>query len=614
MVNRYDNPAQAEFINTYVPIPFEQLYTLGKQAKEDVEKAMDTMNTTLNKWYEFRSPSEVDTKAYHDLTIGRAKPIVEKLTQNLDMLKSAEGRAQINSLIHNVDHVSLRELEQSRDQMIAGEEYRQKLALNGKFNWDWHGVEWANYDTLGIKGARAGVFSDISPMAYTSIKDLTSKYFDNLDPSFIESKGGYDYFGVTPERLGEIAEQNRTGILDTPEAQKHIDIIQSKTGLTREDATNAFMQSVVQDNLEYTNRNRKANEFALLASRQAGSGSGSGKENLPPVHFVDRLTTAMLKGGPLDETGVPTSPSALTRLASRVDAASPYRAAYISGADATGKALGGGFIRNSEGKIISRAPVAEAFLKDTFMDIGSYATDINETMFQTKPIIGLKGQPIYSGTGLTGVIPAESFTNMIMGVPDADLGYTEEKKTFFDDVANGKIQGMAVSPTTKAMLTNPNIQGEQATADNGFEQEYKVYVPAKEIARLVGVKYPGDTEDGWKEFQDDKKVQAYIKSLGGVIASTTGHLIEQDYLKLDSDSKNSAYDHTKEGWFWNKTENFDVARNFSGRYYEFPAVRTVLNNTMLRENVNRQERLDSNLGTASNEKHRFDDVNKTHGL
>ena len=34
MVNRYDNPAQAEFINTYVPIPFEQLYTLGKQAKE----------------------------------------------------------------------------------------------------------------------------------------------------------------------------------------------------------------------------------------------------------------------------------------------------------------------------------------------------------------------------------------------------------------------------------------------------------------------------------------------------------------------------------------------------------------------------------------------------
>ena len=38
MVNRYDNPAQAEFINTYVPIPFEQLYTLGKQAKENVTK------------------------------------------------------------------------------------------------------------------------------------------------------------------------------------------------------------------------------------------------------------------------------------------------------------------------------------------------------------------------------------------------------------------------------------------------------------------------------------------------------------------------------------------------------------------------------------------------
>ena len=40
MVNRYDNPAQAEFINTYVPIPFEQLYTLGKQAKENVDQAL----------------------------------------------------------------------------------------------------------------------------------------------------------------------------------------------------------------------------------------------------------------------------------------------------------------------------------------------------------------------------------------------------------------------------------------------------------------------------------------------------------------------------------------------------------------------------------------------
>ena len=39
-INRYDTPAQAEFINTYVPIPFEQLYTLGRDAKAEVDKAI----------------------------------------------------------------------------------------------------------------------------------------------------------------------------------------------------------------------------------------------------------------------------------------------------------------------------------------------------------------------------------------------------------------------------------------------------------------------------------------------------------------------------------------------------------------------------------------------
>ena len=40
MVNRYDRPAEAQFINTYVPLPFQQLYTLGKEANARVDKAI----------------------------------------------------------------------------------------------------------------------------------------------------------------------------------------------------------------------------------------------------------------------------------------------------------------------------------------------------------------------------------------------------------------------------------------------------------------------------------------------------------------------------------------------------------------------------------------------
>lgn len=58
MVNRYDRPAEAQFINTYVPLPFQQLYTLGKEANARVDKAIADLSGALDKWSDFRSPSE----------------------------------------------------------------------------------------------------------------------------------------------------------------------------------------------------------------------------------------------------------------------------------------------------------------------------------------------------------------------------------------------------------------------------------------------------------------------------------------------------------------------------------------------------------------------------
>lgn len=141
MVNRYDRPAEAQFINTYVPLPFQQLYTLGKEANARVDKAIADLSGALDKWSDFRSPSEKDTKAWYDETMGKAKPIIDKLAQNIDSLKTPEGRAQINSLINNVDRYKLATLKQSREGMLQRMEMNQKLAAAGKFNEMWHGVD-----------------------------------------------------------------------------------------------------------------------------------------------------------------------------------------------------------------------------------------------------------------------------------------------------------------------------------------------------------------------------------------------------------------------------------------------------------------------------------------
>lgn len=275
-VNRYDSPAQAKFMNTYVPIPFEQLYTLGKQAKEDVDNAMSDLSTTLDKWSEFRSPSEVDTKEWYNETLGRAKPIVDKLASNLDLLKSPEGKSQIYSLINNVDRAKLSTLMQSKEGLLTRQKVNQQLMLNGKYNPLWHDVDFSNYNTL-----KTGVYNDIAPLAYSSIKDMTDQYVNNLKDSFIGRKDGFIYTGVTDEQIKNILDANKSGILSTPQAQKHMQVyIQQNPGATQEEAAEWVMQKAYTDNQEYVRQNINVDPYAMqaLKYRQAMDTAASRKK------------------------------------------------------------------------------------------------------------------------------------------------------------------------------------------------------------------------------------------------------------------------------------------------------------------------------------------------
>lgn len=260
-VNRYDSPAQAEFINTYVPIPFEQLYTLGRQAKENVDKALSAYSTALDKWAEFQSPSAIDTQEYYNETYGRALPVAEEMSRNLDMLKTAEGRAKIYSIINNTDRAKLSMLRQSAENLKQRQKVNQQLMLTGKYNPDWHDVDFANYNTLN-----SGIYNDVSPLAYQSIKELTDNYVNNLKDSFISRSGGFIHTGVTGDQVRQILDKNRSGILSTPEAQMHMKMyVKNNPGATMEDAANAFMERAYIDNQEYIRDNVTVDPYALQA-------------------------------------------------------------------------------------------------------------------------------------------------------------------------------------------------------------------------------------------------------------------------------------------------------------------------------------------------------------
>jgi len=87
------------------------------------------------------------------------------------------------------------------------------LMQQGKYNPLWHDVDYGNYDT-----SRQGIYNDLSPLAYKSEVDLVTPYVKPLKSSFIETKGGYDWSGVSEDRIDYELEKNKSAIYNTPEA------------------------------------------------------------------------------------------------------------------------------------------------------------------------------------------------------------------------------------------------------------------------------------------------------------------------------------------------------------------------------------------------------------
>lgn len=256
--NRFDKPIESEYISQYTPIPFEQLYAIGKANNERVDKAYQDLGNQFIKWSEFRSPSAVDTKRWYDLTVGAGQDVVNKLAANPDLIKTAEGRSLIQSFINTRPYNELSQLQQSREGLLQRMKTNLQLMLSDKYNPMWHYVDFTNYNTLA-----SGVFNDVAPLAYKSEVDLVKPYVDNLKPGFIRQEGAYDWRGVSSERIDQEIANNISAIYNTPEAQKHIQVL-IQQGYTPEQANALFASRIYRAGREFAYEDRELNPLSKI--------------------------------------------------------------------------------------------------------------------------------------------------------------------------------------------------------------------------------------------------------------------------------------------------------------------------------------------------------------
>lgn len=296
--NMYDQAAQAQFINTYVPINFGELYRIGAAQKQAVDQAAEQFTTQLQKFGEFRSPSRVDTENYYNMTIDREdfQNAINQMVSNPDYMKDASNRAQLQSLINSVDYAALSQLKESADYQRMGLQIRAKMKAEDRLKDSWDKSDIANYDTLGT----GKIFDDITPVAYMTLNELSTPYFNDLKPGFL----GTDYVngtryvvtGNNMEDLMAVATAKFNDLIDTPQGQKYFEEYLAMNNGDANAAKSQFINAVAQSQIDRTRRPKYDVDPAFIEQlryslKAKAAGASEASQVLPDLSRILATTT-----------------------------------------------------------------------------------------------------------------------------------------------------------------------------------------------------------------------------------------------------------------------------------------------------------------------------------
>lgn len=265
----YDVGVPMPIMSTYVPIDFRNLYLIGAHQQEAVNKAADQLNTAIQKFGEFRSPSNIDTENWYKLTLGNPviSGIINEAVNNPDALKDTSWRSRLNAGLMGLDYSSMSMLKESADNLRAGLEMRAKMAAENRYKASWDTANIPNYDTLGSNK----VFDQITPIRYMTANELSNSYFDNLKPSSLGSvyKDGvkYDRTGITYDTLYDISDARFNDLVSTPQGQQYYREALEANGGNPEAAKQAFIGMIADSQRDRIINQDTVNPLWLLQAK-----------------------------------------------------------------------------------------------------------------------------------------------------------------------------------------------------------------------------------------------------------------------------------------------------------------------------------------------------------
>lgn len=269
-MNYYEQPVAQTFMDTYAPLPFQELAMLGTAYKKERDTTEAAIDEFKSQYGDFTSMSQADTQTWDRETMGKLHPSLLQMAGDPEKIKSQEFQSQIRSAIRSVDSSKLGMLRQSAENLKQRASVVGQLTAQGKYKQSWDNVDIASWDTN-----RQGIMTDLAPLEYQSLHDIASPYSQALKDQYLGKIDRYRYWkGVDENQIRQSLSNASTDIYNTPQGQAWYKDIASELatqGITdpnvvKEEVMNRLVQSqkdYMRKNMEYDDAALKEDEMAM---------------------------------------------------------------------------------------------------------------------------------------------------------------------------------------------------------------------------------------------------------------------------------------------------------------------------------------------------------------
>ena len=260
-VNRFDTPVENQYVSLYTPIPFQELYNIGREYNNRVDQNAERLEQYIQDWKTFSSPITKDVEDYQRIAMNpQITQLIERVAKNPEELKDPNFRGNLQRAINSVDYTTLGRLKQSAQNAENYINTAQKMASQGKYNRNWDLVDFNNYSTLDS----GQIFNQVAPIEYQTLQEITNPYVKGLEMSYAGNTDPItgarmpftSWMAVTEQNIRDIFNSRYNDIISTPQGQMWYrdisrNILRNNPNATIQDIDNAFVNAMVDSSRQY---------------------------------------------------------------------------------------------------------------------------------------------------------------------------------------------------------------------------------------------------------------------------------------------------------------------------------------------------------------------------